>query len=277
MGAFSTYLQISQIHPVVVDWTRRVVKNGGALPGQRTVQSLHNFWTTLVTNQIDTKMRSVNCLTPDNLTSAITPLYQLSGNDPWTNTNFLAADLTVDGLIGNGSSKFLNPNIIPSVMFPNDNMGGLTVYSVTPSNVITPVEFGVSQVTPQYAIYFGYNGTSYLDIYANAGTGRISAANSSFAGFLSGNRISSTSLALYRANNGMAFNTLASNSTGGSSSTRPTITPYAFAFNGNGTTSSYTIRRLSFLAAHLGLTFDEAKIFYNAVQTMRQQIGGGYV
>ena len=279
MRPFSKYLNTNQIHPLVVDWTKRVVKNGGVLPGQKTVRSLNNLWVTLIKNQLDTKLKLINCLVPDNLTAALTPLYQIAnGNDPWTNTNFLSTDLTKDGLIGNGSSKYLNPNLLPSNMFPDDDTGGMTLYNMSASDVITPVEFGASQSIPQFAIYVGYNGVSYCDIFANDGTGRISADNSLFTGFLSGNRISSTSFALYQANSGMAFNTLVSNSTGDANGTRPTTrVPYVFAFNADGSPAAYTPRRLSFVAAHLGLTDIEAQIFYNAVQTMRTQLGGGYV
>ena len=43
MGQFSNFVEVSQIHPDVVNWVYRVQTAGGAQPSQKTVNVLNNI------------------------------------------------------------------------------------------------------------------------------------------------------------------------------------------------------------------------------------------
>jgi hypothetical protein len=75
------------------------------------------------------------------LQQLLLPLLVGGGNDPWTNSNFISGDLTINGLVGDGFSKALNTGIIPSTCYPNANSAGLTIYNSTASNG-TEVDMG---------------------------------------------------------------------------------------------------------------------------------------
>jgi hypothetical protein len=109
MDGFVNRISISGgviIDPVVANWALRVSINGGASPSTNTQIALTTFMQSLYNNNIYSKMISVNCLVPDNLIAASTPLIFIAGNSLWTNHNFVSGDLTVNGLLGNGSSKY---------------------------------------------------------------------------------------------------------------------------------------------------------------------------
>ncbi len=273
----ATLAWIQPFNPVALDWAARVVVNGGAAPAITSVAALSTFWSAIQSAGIDSKMLSVMCYSPDNLIASITPLYKTVGNDPWTNTGpFVSGDLTTGGLTGDGTSKYLKTGIIPNTHVASVNSVGLTVYSITASDAITVVELGcASSGTAQLEIYFGYSGVSYWDAW-NTSNGRISAANSLWSGFLSGNRTAVNAAAIYRANSGNAFNTLVSGSVS-NTGTRSTNELYAHCTNSVGTPLAFSTRQISFMAVHAGLTSGEAQSLYNAVQTMRTALGGGYV
>jgi hypothetical protein len=261
---------------VIDAWSARVVSNGGAAPGAGSMQALSDFWDALELASLDTKMIAVLPIVSDSLTAALTPIFPGSpvGNELWTNHSFVSGDLTVNGLLG-ASSKFLEPGINPTSAFADNNSSGISVYSHTASNAAT-VEFGYdSGGTVSFALYFGYSGTSYFDCWNTTG-GRVNGANSNFAGFVTANRTSATASAIHRANSGTAFAAVVSGTGQSSIGTRPNAAPFAFALSGSGSPSSYTTRRLSFIAVHLGLSAAEAEDFYDAVQALRVALGGGY-
>jgi hypothetical protein len=267
----------------VADWVARVVRNGGAVPSANTQAALTVFYNGLVSNNLLAKMKVITPLVPDSLTAALTPFWNITGGrDPWVNTNFVSGDLTVNGLKGDGSTKWLNTGIIPSASFSGITDGGLTVYVAANSTNVAESDFNVTQSASQaMALYPNYNGTSYLDLYAeNTGSGRINATNTSFTGFISGNRGSNLGggiiEAIFTGNSGAGFNTLVSSSTS-SGGSLPTLELYAMALNLSGSVSQFTLKTNSFFAVHNGLTATEAQNFFNLVQALRTALGGGYV
>ena len=107
MGQFSNFVEVSQIHPDVVNWVYRVQTAGGAQPSQKTVNVLNNFYETLISNNLSSSMKAVNCFVPDSLIAAKTPLIANYGSSSWNDISgtFVSGDLTISGLKGNGSSE----------------------------------------------------------------------------------------------------------------------------------------------------------------------------
>lgn len=273
------------IDPVVINWAQRVVTNGGLIPSLNTQVTLTTFLQSLNSASLTSSIKTMNCFVPDGLVAAITPLINTFGNDPWTNNNFTASsDLNGNGMIGNNSNKFLNTGVNPSTSMASNSNGGLTVY-VTWVGTAFGAELGSWNSSNfndhSFDLYSTYNdANSYFDCYgANGGAlggGRLFAANARWLGYVSGNRTSTSSIAIYRANSTASHSTLASGVTS-PDQTRPTASIYCFGVNGGGTVAQASDKRLSFAAIHDGLTFSQSVAFFSAVQNMRISLGGGYV
>lgn len=263
------------VDAVGTGWMDRVVANGGAEPSESTRLAVCAFCDGLDDAGLTAKMIAVTCFVPDNLIAAITPVIRTAGNDPWTNNGpFLAADLTLDGLIGNGASKYLNTGVVPSVSLSLTS-AGLSLYNTTASIVGSfEISARTAGATVLNFLVSGFPNLAFFDCWDAVG-GRLTAVNSLWTGFLSGNRIAANNSAIYRANSGVPFATLASNATAGG--TRPAIPLYCFARNDSGVANSFSPKRLSFAAIHQGLTAAECEDLFDLVQQLRVRLGGGFV
>lgn len=265
------------IHATASDWAARVVVNGGAAVSDNTLYAVSNFCGALDAAAISNLMIAVNVFAPDNLIASITPLYKVFGNDPWTNTNFVASDLSVQGLKGNASTKFLNSGIIPSVAYNLVNTsGGLTVYNTFPDTG-SGADCDVLNVTPFFALFSNNAGNAVFNCWSNGAGDFVSAAGLSLGlGFTSGSRTSGTTGALYTANSINAFASIGSLGTV-VQSPPTTFALYFFARNSTGTTNIFSAKRLSFAAVHFGLTSEQTQNLFNAVQALRVALGGGWI
>jgi len=207
------------------------------------------------------------------LRRSITPLIKGPGLDPWTNGNFLTADLTSNGLVGDGATKFLNTGVNPITAVLNDTEFGITIYHVSPINV-DGIEMGILSGNRVALGSSGFVSNASWAAWDNTANGQITVANSNWSGFLSGNRISAVSSSLYKANSTNPFSTLGS--IAATSGTRPNGNIFCFCLDLGGA-SFFTTRRMSFAAIHHGLTSSEAQQFYNLIQALRVSFGGGFV
>ncbi len=289
---FSQQIVAGNVSPVVVDWVNRVQKNGGAKPSQNTIVAVNDFYHNIASTTILGKVKSLNCYVPDNVIAAITPLINTVGRDPWLNNNnqFVAADLTINGLKGNGSDqfntsvvKFLDTGVSGS-NYSNDNTAGLTVYAYT-----TGLSADAGTYEAGYTNDDGSDGASISFHDNNANIFRFWAFNlnnggclfsSTGSGYLSGNRISSTDMRMYFANASIAHSQVAIN-TGLNTGARAAHNIFVHAvyhWNAGGlVTFGASPSRLSFAAIHDGLTSNESGQFFSFIQAYRQQIGGGWV
>jgi hypothetical protein len=257
---------------VVSNWVSRVQANGGALPSLNTTNALSTFVQSLVACGIDGLMVSVNTFVPDSLIAALTPLYVGGGNDPWTNNNFVAGDLSVAGLVGDGATKYLDTGCVPSVVLPNDTEGGLTIY-IDSVGGAAQIDIGSDDGVNYFRLVPNFGGAFYYACWDN-GLGRAGGLLAPFAGFVSGSRINVASSTIYLANSVTALYPLVSiNTTGG---TRPALSIWCFGNNDNGALQLPTADRLSFSAIHRGLSAVETLCFFNAVQALRVALGGGF-
>ncbi len=274
---------IESIDPIVSNWASRVVTNGGSTPLFNTQLALSAFVRGLRSDGLLSAMSVVNCYAPDSLTAAITPLIVGVSNDPWTNHSFVSGDLSVNGLKGDGSSKYLDPNIFLGSTSLTSTSAGCTVYCYdAPSTVNNngyALGVGGAANSSQFGIVPSSAGTSDVLCwrFINTGTDCLIPIQPSAGGYFSGNRTAANAIALYYANGSNAHSALA---TGTGTQTGAIITDFsviAHAVNALGTVSNYSNARLSFMAIHLGLTSTQSSNFFTRVQTMRTALNGGFV
>lgn len=270
---------------LAANWGRRVVANGGAAPAAATISACGAFLTGLMADGLAVAKRIcvANVLAPDNLTAALTPLVPGAGADPWGNNNFVSGDLTVNGLKGNGSSKYLNTGINPNATFATTTSGGLVQYISEDSFTGGEGDFGCLSAEAFSAFYLApHIGSSVGEWkcwkYLNPGADYLQgfAGSSNKPGFYSGQRTAANAIAVYFADSGNAHASLA---TGSGSQTGVIVSAalYAFALNVVGSPGSYSAKRLSFLAMTNGLSAAESAQLYARVQALRTALGGGYV
>ena len=274
-------------NPIVVNWQNRVVNGGGPSPSIATLNILNTFYNGLVSNGLDTLMVNVNCFVPDSLQAALTPLIATSGNgspsgtnvNSWVNVNFISTDLSVNGLKGNGSTKYLNSGVIPSNCLGAQS-AGVTIYN-TFSEVSTNVDFGANNGNgnSQIMLILNYTGPgAFFDVYSDS-SGRIngSAALAGGVGYTSGNRTNSTTSYLYKATSVIAHTSFAGPG-GTNTASAPSRECYFYIYNSAGSPAGTPVaKQFSFAAIHFGLTSAQSSIFFNLIQAMRTSLGGGYV
>lgn len=278
-------------HATVDNWVTRVAANGGTTTGLEVggtiYNALCNFMTGLDAANLTGQMVAVNCFVPGqaspataagDVIRAITPLIRTLGNDPWTNSGpFVPADLTVDGLLSNGT-KYLRTGVLPNPAFPDDVHGAFSLYNMTALNSATiEMGCGTGAVLIELAIsHSGVGNSTLWDCY-NAAAARASGANAAWTGFLTCNRTSAVSSTIYKGSSAIPALQLVG-STVGSGGTRPNAEDvYIYARNLAGVANNLCSRRLSFAAIHQGLVLADARVFFTLVQAMRVALGGGYV
>ena len=276
MNAFGLSIRKSLLETPVVNWIKTIQASGGSAPSFQTISAVNTFHRQLRNTSFYSKMKSVNCFVPDNLTACLVPLISTLGNSAWTNFNFVSGDLTTGGLLGNGSSKYLNTGVVPW----SETSFGLSMCVPSAINE-SKYTAGAGETVMDYnklvSWYWSFGGTTYFDCYSQTG-GRISAANSAFNGYMSANRIANNDQKVYKANSGTSHTQIASG-TNTSYGTRPTGPVLVYA-QGAGTAvynNLYSGQKISFMALHDGLTAAESSIFFNLIQILRKQINGGWV
>jgi hypothetical protein len=294
---FSQQIVGGNVSPVVIDWVIRVQKNGGTKPSQNTISAVNHLYHNIATTAILGKIKALNCYVPDNLTACLTPLLKTYGNDPWTNSNFVSADLTINGLVGNGGSQFGGAKyLITGVLgtdYSADSTAGMTLYAYTSG--LNGSDGGTYDAG--YTNDDGSDGTSLSFHRSNATTlaywaykdndggalgGECDFNWGSFPsmgqGYLSGNRISTSDQRLYFGNSSNPHAQVGNTVTVGTGA-RGAHSIYFHTTNhwNFGGPFGASTSRISFAAIHDGLTASESSQFYSFIQSFRQQIGGGWV
>jgi hypothetical protein len=262
------------------NWVQRVLTNGGTTPSAWTIKCVDTLIKDMKSAGIFNKMHTFCCFVPDSLIAAITPIVASVGNDPWTNTNFTSAALSINGLTSNGS-QWLNTGVRAASMLDVNNCG-MSVYNyTTPSTIYC---LGVRDTTDANNQRFSLvlnNITSGIvtGYHFGAGTGAavsVGGLGSYSTGFWTVNRLSVSTLNLCSANSSNAFSRLAQN-LASNTSTPSDRDVYAFGEYYNGASVLATLICLSYAAIHQGLTDFEASLEFVIVDNFRRSIGGGYV
>jgi hypothetical protein len=269
-------------HPIVTNWASRVVTNGGASPSAATQAALTTFCSALDTADIMRLICVMNPLVPDNLIAAQTGLIiePTNTNDPFTNSNFVAGDLTVNGLLGNAVNKKLDTGFNASIVF-TATAGGAALYNTTSTNS-TEQDMGANNLgANQFQFHISFNvagtGTAICDMF-NDTTSRIQTANNGWTGYITMQRTLANVYQLYRANSVTPHANLGGVNANVNASTPPAPTVFVFAMNNNGGGgASFSGKRLSFMSLNYGMTQAQSLSFFNAIQAMRTALGGGFI
>jgi hypothetical protein len=264
----------------VQDWVNRVIANGGVQPAEATITAVGHFSDALDAASLSSSILSMLVFVPDSLTAALTPLFKVAGADPYSNIggHFVGTDLTVNGLVGNGSNKNLDSGLIPFTAFADKNSGGMTLYNSTASNG-SEQDAGCWEIggnNKQIQLHISVGGTLVCDCWTD-GTSRITAANSSFVGYTSMNRISANDYRVFRASSTVTHaqigGTINSNDMD-----RPNVPVHVFSgYRNDSGAFSFSAKRFSLFAVHQGLTVAQSQAFFNAIQAFRTELGGGFI
>lgn len=282
---YSRYPQ-NAYHNRVLDWKRRVLKNGGGNVSTKTLVAVNRFYRYILNRGLETKMKTLSCFVPDNLIACNTPLINKFGNDPWTNNNFVDGDLTIEGLKGNASNKSLDTGVSPTVCFQSPlSSAGMTLYV---RNGISEMacDMGYSGVGefPGFRLYPSWvDDNTYFHMwkYDEPG-GALNTINGNWQGYLSGNRVAQNRMDIYKASSAVGHTSIANTNVAiSTSAVNFFIAVFAvtngYTGSGNGSYYYYSSKRLSFAAVHDGLTSDESALLYEGIQNLRKELGGGWV
>jgi len=253
------------------------VANGGATPADSTKNAIADFYNGLIADSLLSKMLTLNCIAPDNLIAATTPLIVGPGSDPWTNNGFGGTDITVNGL-GNNSHN-LNTGFFGTHMLSDTNVG-LTLYVNTASPGGTyDFGYGNNSGSDTLNMSFNANGGGHAVFWCfntTIGGGAIQSSSAPGGGYLSGNRTASNAMALYFANSTNSHASIATGSTSGGTRSAHVMLLGALNAYESGGAFGATTNKYSFCAMHEGLTSSESNNFYNRIQALRTAFGGGY-
>lgn len=274
------------------DWTTRVQGHGGGAPSQANLNSINGFVWDLFKGSILGKMIAVNVFAPDNLVAALSPIFIGTGGlDPWTNVNFVAGDLTINGLKGNiAGGKVLDTGIVSTAVWNNtagninaatsggisaynfDTAGATTGFDISAAANLASGEIGLAIIfTPTAA------NTLFFD-FADSATGRLAVLNTGWTGFTSCSRVGPADSEAYKANSVTPFANIGSDLNNRNGSAMPTVSFACFGYKtSGGVLTANSERRLSFAAIHFGLTATDTQNLFNAVQKLRVAFGGGFI
>lgn len=269
------------------NWSNNVVANGGAVPSVQTVTAINVLAGGLnVDGQIvgtPPRVAMMNVIAPDSLIAATTPAIYPVGSQPWANHNFVSGDLTVNGLVGNGVTKYMDTGLIPNAANSPlaSTLAGETIYVYDDDGTAGEIEIGVSGSPPSsdFSLYTHFSdGQTYFNDWKFINPGQdYATAASPGAGFYSGQRISATDIKIYFANSGTAFSAIATGTgTPQSGAIFGTFDILFMAGSTVGTPALFTKKRVSFAAVTSGYDSTHTQALYNRVQTFRTAIGGGF-
>jgi hypothetical protein len=258
------------------EWADRCEANGAARPSSGTISAMQVFYDALGTAGISTKFKALNCIVPDNLISACTPLIVGDGVDPWTNTGFIDADILVSGLNVNGGTQHLDTGVNPSISFPGYD-SGLSFF--TTNETVCGMGAANSAETAELALRSAWYGV-WVWCYGDIASDYMAPSRGAHTtGYHSGNVLSQTSQKMYFAKTGTAHAEVGTSSAsivGG----RPNGTVWTHCAHNITTdatlwTGGYP--RLSFASLHTSLTLAQSNDLFVAVQALRTSLGGGTV
>jgi hypothetical protein len=223
-------------------------------------------------------MGILNAFVPDNLTAAITPLITFGGIAIWTNHNFVSGDLTVSGLMGNSSNKYLETGFYPNG-FMSANSVHIAAYNVSSGNTSCCI-FGSAASIGR--IRFGWDASAGYGDYFQAwydGYDPTGGNNTAyFRGYVCGSKTAADLRTMYWANSITPHYAVSTNTQvdGGGSNTPSNAPAYVFCGN-EGFPASFSPKCLSFFSAGTALSSTDSSTLYTLIQTLRMNLGGGYV
>jgi hypothetical protein len=263
-------------HPEAAAWADRVRTNGGTVSGS-TLMAVSRFCRAIDAAGIRDRFYRLNLLCGNSdasLNAVRTPLYRGTsrtgtqyGGTTDTNNNFVAGDYAETGasggLLGNGTSKYLNTGLALSAL-PQVATTHLSAYR-GPGSMTNRAMLGAADATDTYNIFRRGDGIHQTLL------GKVTAAVDTTytepgvndGGLYTGTRTGATSLALRRNNAQVAINTTSV------TPAAPTSAFFVFANNASGTPQSYFSARLMAYSIGDGLTAAQADSYNTAMQAFQ--------
>lgn len=281
---------VTCIDPQIPIWLAAIASDPLAIPPTTEQQQVVcEFCQALRIAGIFDKMVAVNVVLPGagGIRTMAFPVMWPFALTPWTNSNFVDGDLTVDGLRG-ANNKWFNPHI-SAIMYFADNDMGLSVYVSDPSSALQLFEreLGAWESDLPSSVWLSANETWGGGCPTAWCWDDIGALNFPFVaerdGFYTMNRVGVLDIR-YRFTDtpggGIPAlvnlgNDFVSDQTGYTPTEHRDI--YFMAFNNDGIADSFSYKRVSFAAIHHGLTEQEMADLHDAVYDLRVGLGGGYV
>ena len=194
----------------------------------------HGYWS---------KIKHINLFAGDQLSAALVAIKPGVGTSVDTNHNFVGGDYTESGgLVGNGSTKYLDTGMLASSLSANDTH--IAQYNKTNETSSTSAIGAAYLADSVFSCHFPYSGTLYSDQYNSGGSaGRVSTGCVS-AGLHIGTRTSSSAHVIY-----VAGSSVASSSTSGGTLSTIAYNCFVFCRNDAGTPNYF------FNAAMIGYSF----------------------
>jgi hypothetical protein len=204
--------------------------------------------------------------------------YPEAGNSPYVNHNFIVGDLTIDGLAGNGSTKYLDTGInLSAAMISAQAAGHAAYFFTSATNSTTQFDYGVSSTGG--SLYFvQYAGAAIGESGANTGPfNQATSAPSPGPGFYSDNRVSSIDHKLYYGRSTQVFGQIGATDTLSFSSTFANLSSFIGAINTDATTPiNFSPNRISYTSLKVNFSANDVTNEFNAVQAARVILGGGF-
>lgn len=253
----------SGFHPEAQAWQNAVIANGGTVSGT-TLTAVSKFCLSIDAAGLRDRFYRLNLFCGGNLSAALVPLYRAPsrtgtqfGNTTDTNNGpFVSGDYTESGgLVGNGTSKFLNTGMNLSEL-PSIATGHLSVFKgagSTAGRVLIGCRISGSTHYYRYDLVFGAN----RGLWGNVVIASASANTVKAHAIVS--RTSSTALTVYH--DGVS----AATSSDSSTPSLPGREVYVFAEN-DGVAGSFWPHALYAYSIGLSLTAAQAASYNTAIQ-----------
>ena len=268
---------ISSLDPETVNWLSRVDSAGGTV-NENIIEAVDDYIKEIKglkyqTVSIRNKIIRENWFCGD-FNSAFVPFFRnadessaIIGNYKDVNNNYDPLEYNYSGersgLIGNGSSRYINTGLIPSAVneFQKNDVHFM-IYSMSDSADAGRLGCRGSSGNGLYFYPKYLNGNSYFNLNSNV---ESSATLPSGNGYIMFQRTSSTNLNSY-------YNNFLINSVQNSSTNKPDVPIIIGAFNNNGNVSSYMKMRLGGYSIGASLSASQQIIHYNAVMRLMNRM-----
>lgn len=265
----------------VHDWSVKVTTFGGAEVSTTTSNALRTFLSGLDTDATLYQIVAANAFVPDNLTAARVPIIWQGGNIIWSNVAFGTTNLTVNGLTGNATDKYLQTgltnNLVATRGFGTTSAGiSLLMYANpdTAGNGLLAVQGSGSQ---QFSL-FSFAGTALFRCWLSSLVNQnfvTASVGTTTNGWLSGQRTAANAIALYKARSDTAH-TVVTNATGSQTgAVFANHAQYIFAMNNAGPASAFSAPTISFAAITSGQSQTGNSNLWNRARNLRNDLGGG--
>lgn len=263
---------------MITNWAQQVFLNSGSYPSSSTISAVSTYYNGLVSDLIEQKMLAVSVCATDSVSAYCTPFINRKGTtNLWENHNFVAGDLGVNGLHGNGTTKYIDTKIQPSSQL-TANDTGIAIYLYAHATTGTALDTGAQTASDNLAFYPYFGGTTLSDEYNfTAGQGRASVASPG-NGYYFATRTAANSSVVYYATSSSSHASIVSIATSGGTIGNVNLNIFLFNLNLGGTpvANGWSDGTISYVAYTRGMTSSESSSQYNRAQTLRTDFGGGF-